>query len=184
MSDITGVSLRDRYAGTLLGLACGDALEGPLEFLKRDEIAGRFPTGVTEFMGGGWLELDPGEVTDDTQQALIVAESLTENGLDLGRLAAGLIAWFRGGPKDIGSTTRIALEALAAGAAPLDAGAAALAARGDRLPRPMARSCAALRSHCGFAGTPVVSFVPRWTARGSRTRKRVRRGERSRSTRP
>jgi ADP-ribosyl-[dinitrogen reductase] hydrolase len=122
MSDITGVSLRDRYAGTLLGLACGDALGGPLEFLKRDEFAGRFPTGVTEFMGGGWLELDPGEVTDDTQQALIVAESLTENGLDLGRLAAGLIAWFRGGPKDIGSTTRIALEALAAGAAPLDAG--------------------------------------------------------------
>jgi ADP-ribosyl-[dinitrogen reductase] hydrolase len=132
MSDITGVSLRDRYAGTLLGLACGDALGGPLEFLKRDEFAGRFPTGVTEFMGGGWLELDPGEVTDDTQQALIVAESLTENGLDLGRLAAGLIAWFRGGPKDIGSTTRIALEALTAGTAPLDAGAAALAARGDR----------------------------------------------------
>ena len=132
MSDITSISLRDRYAGTLLGLACGDALGGPLEFLKRDEIAARFPTGVTEFIGGGWLELDPGEVTDDTQQALIVAESLTENGLDLDRLAAGLIAWFRGGPKDIGSTTRIALEALAAGAAPLDAGAAALAARGDR----------------------------------------------------
>ena len=40
MSDITGVSLRDRYAGTLLGLACGDALGGALKFLKRDEIAG------------------------------------------------------------------------------------------------------------------------------------------------
>ena len=61
-----------------------------------------------------------------------MAESLTENGLDLDRLAAGLIVWFRGGPKDIGSTTRIALEALVAGAAPLDAGAAAFAARGDR----------------------------------------------------
>ena len=132
MSDITSISLRDRYAGTLLGLACGDALGGPLEFLNRDEIAARFPTGVTEFIGGGWLKLAPGEVTDDTQQALILAESLTESGLDLDRLAAGLIAWFRGDPKDIGNTTRIALEALAAGTAPLDAGAVALAARGER----------------------------------------------------
>ncbi len=167
MSDMTSISLRDRYAGTLLGLACGDALGGPVEFLNRDEIAARFPTGVTEFIGGGWLRLDPGEVTDDTQQALILAESLTENGLDLDRLAAGLIAWFRGNPKDIGNTTRIALEALAAGTAPLDAGAVALAARGEQVPRPrMAPSCAALRSRCGFAGIPIASFAPRWTARG------------------
>src|SRR5918995_638307 len=129
---MSSISLRDRYLGTLLGLACGDALGGPLEFVERDEIAARFPTGVTEFIGGGWLSLDPGEVTDDTQQALILAESLTDDGLDLDRLAAGLIAWFRGDPKDIGNTTRIALEALAAGTAPLDAGAAALAARGAR----------------------------------------------------
>jgi len=129
---MTDISLRDRYAGTLLGLACGDALGGPVEFLKRDVIAARFPAGVTEFIGGGWLDLDPGEVTDDTQQTLILAESLTAIGLDLDRFAAGLIAWFRSNPKDIGNTTRIALDALASGAAPLDAGAKALAARGER----------------------------------------------------
>lgn len=129
---MTIIPLRDRYIGALLGLACGDALGGPVEFLKRDVIAVRFPTGVTEFTGGGWLDLDPGEVTDDTQQALILAESLTTNGLDLDRFAAGLIAWFRSNPKDIGNTTRIALEALAAGTAPLDAGAIALAARGEQ----------------------------------------------------
>ncbi|MCD6057983.1 MAG: putative ADP-ribosylglycohydrolase [Thermomicrobiales bacterium] len=132
MTEKTSISLRDRYAGTLLGLACGDALGGPLEFLHRDEIAARFPTGVSEFTGGGWLRLAPGEVTDDTQQALILAESLVENGLDLDRLAAGLIAWYRSNPKDVGTTTRIALEALAVGTAPLDAGAAALATRGER----------------------------------------------------
>jgi ADP-ribosyl-[dinitrogen reductase] hydrolase len=132
MLDLTSITLRNRYAGVLLGLACGDALGGPLEFLDRDEIAVRFPTGVTEFSGGGWLDLDPGEVTDDTQQTLILADSLTDDGLDLDRLTAGLIAWFRAGPKDVGNTTRIALDALAAGAAPLDGGAAALAARGER----------------------------------------------------
>jgi ADP-ribosyl-[dinitrogen reductase] hydrolase len=132
MSDITSISLRDRYAGTLLGLACGDALGGPVEFLNRDEIAARFPTGVSEFTGGGWLKLAPGEVTDDTEQVLILAESLTDKGLDLDRLATGLIAWFRRNPKDIGNMTRIALEALAAGTAPLEAGAVSLAARGER----------------------------------------------------
>jgi ADP-ribosyl-[dinitrogen reductase] hydrolase len=126
------ISLRDRYAGTMLGLASGDALGGPLEFLKRDEIAARFPTGVSEFIGGGWLGLDPGEVTDDTQQALILAESLTVNGLDVDRLGTMLVAWFRSDPKDVGNTTRVALEALMAGTAPLDAGASALAARGER----------------------------------------------------
>jgi ADP-ribosyl-[dinitrogen reductase] hydrolase len=132
MSYMTEISLPDRYVGTLLGLACGDALGGPVEFLNRDVIAARFPAGVTEFIGGGWLDLDPGEVTDDTQQALILAESLTASGLDLDRLAAGFIAWFRSNPKDIGNTTRISLEALAAGTAPLDAGAVALAARGEQ----------------------------------------------------
>ena len=84
-------------------------------------------------------------MTDDTQQALILAESLTANGLDLDRFAAGLIAWFRSNPKDIGNTTRIALEALAAGTAPLEAGAIALAARGE---------------HCAAANGGVMRCAP------------------------
>ena len=132
MGEGPGVSLEDRYAGTLLGLACGDALGGPLEFLARDEISARFPSGVTEFIGGGWLHLTPGEVTDDTQQALILAGALTEIGLDLDRLAEGLLAWLRSNPKDIGNTTRVALEALAAGTPPAESGQAAVTARGEQ----------------------------------------------------
>jgi ADP-ribosyl-[dinitrogen reductase] hydrolase len=55
---------------------------------------------------------------------------LTEEGLNLDRFAAGLVAWLRSNPKDVGSTTRVALEALAAGAPPLEAGAEALRRRG------------------------------------------------------
>jgi ADP-ribosyl-[dinitrogen reductase] hydrolase len=123
-------SLADRYAGVLLGLACGDALGGPLEFREREAIAAEFSEGVREFVGGGWLQLAPGEVTDDTEQALILAGALTEEGLNLDRFAAGLVAWLRSNPKDVGSTTRVALEALAAGAPPLEAGAEALRRRG------------------------------------------------------
>jgi ADP-ribosyl-[dinitrogen reductase] hydrolase len=130
--DVGEISLADRYAGTLLGLACGDALGGPVEFISRQQIAIDFPGGVTEFIGGGWLHLEPGEVTDDTQQTLILAEALTADGLDLERFSAGLLAWYRSNPKDIGNTTRVALEALASGTPPLEAGAVAVAKRGER----------------------------------------------------
>ena len=132
MSARSSVAMAERYAGTLLGLACGDALGGPVEFRHCDDIAAEFPDGVTEFVGGGWLHLEPGEVTDDTQQAIILAAALTTDGLDLDRLAAGLITWFHSDPKDIGSTTRIALEALATGTPPFAAGAVALENRGER----------------------------------------------------
>lgn len=130
MTEAAG-SLGDRYAGVLLGLACGDALGGPVEFLTRHDIVARFPDGVREFIGGGWLDLDPGEVTDDTQQTLILADALTAEGLDLDRFAAGLIAWMRSDPKDIGNTTRVSLTALANGTPPLEAGLAAVRERGN-----------------------------------------------------
>jgi len=130
MAGEPAVSLADRYRGVMLGLACGDALGGPVEFLSRETIDQTFPEGVTEFVGGGWLKLFPGEVTDDTQQALILARCLTENGLEMNAFAEGLIRWFKSNPKDIGNTTRAALEALANGVSPLESGMVALAARG------------------------------------------------------
>ncbi|HYO30461.1 MAG TPA: ADP-ribosylglycohydrolase family protein [Thermomicrobiales bacterium] len=120
-------SLIDRYAGCLLGLACGDALGGPVEFLSRQEVAAAHPDGVREFRGGGWLHLNPGEVTDDTQLTLALARALTERGLDLDLFAAELLAWYHSDPKDIGTTTRRDLEALAAGVEPERAGAVAVA---------------------------------------------------------
>ena len=74
------IDLQDRYRGVLLGLACGDALGGPVEFLSRDDIATQHPGGLREFIGGGWLDLYPGEITDDTQMTLAIARSLAEKG--------------------------------------------------------------------------------------------------------
>ena len=130
--DVTPASLDDRYRGVLLGTACGDALGGPVEFVSRTDIAERFPGGVREFVGGGWLDLDPGEITDDTQQTLILCRALTTDGLDLAAFGEGLLEWFRSAPKDIGNTTIVALKALADGASPHESGEIALAARGER----------------------------------------------------
>ena len=55
----------DRARGCLLGLAVGDALGGPLEFLSPEEIQTRYSgEPVREYVGGGWLsrqELEAGE---------------------------------------------------------------------------------------------------------------------------
>ncbi|WP_255683371.1 ADP-ribosylglycohydrolase family protein [Luteimonas sp. MHLX1A] len=69
------IDLKQRYLGSILGLACGDAIGGPVEFYRR----GRFPE-VTGMHGGGKFQLQPGEWTDDTAMALCLAESLLECG--------------------------------------------------------------------------------------------------------
>ncbi|MEU9738661.1 ADP-ribosylglycohydrolase family protein [Micromonospora chersina] len=60
-----------RAAGSLFGLAYGDALGKPTEFLTVAEIVRRYgPAGPRELTG------DPALVTDDTQMALAVASAL------------------------------------------------------------------------------------------------------------
>jgi ADP-ribosylglycohydrolase len=62
-----------RAAGSLFGLAYGDALGKPTEFLRMPEIIQRYGPG-----GPRDLEGDPALVTDDTQMALEVAGALRE----------------------------------------------------------------------------------------------------------
>jgi len=69
---------KNKYTGSLLGLAIGDALGAPLEFAK----PGSFQA-IDDFHGGGMFKLNAGEWTDDTSMALCLAESLTRcNGFD------------------------------------------------------------------------------------------------------
>jgi ADP-ribosyl-[dinitrogen reductase] hydrolase len=110
------VDLLERYTGCLIGLATGDALGGPFEFRSREEIAAEYPNGVREMTGGGWLDLEPGEITDDTSMALDIARSLAIDGqTHIDDLASRFVAWFHSNPKDIGNTTRASLTLLASG---------------------------------------------------------------------
>lgn len=63
----------DRYKGSLLGLAAGDALGTTVEFMS----PGSFDPLET-IVGGGPFGLNAGEWTDDTSMALCLAESLIE----------------------------------------------------------------------------------------------------------
>lgn len=67
------MELIERYRGSLLGLAVGDALGTTLEF----EPPGTF-TPIDDMIGGGPFHLKAGEWTDDTSMALCLAASLLE----------------------------------------------------------------------------------------------------------
>lgn len=111
----TGLLRRwDRALGAYLGLALGDALGATVEFMTPREIAHAFAAqgGVHRHMvGGGWLKLAPGQVTDDTTMSLALGEALLRaqaegQPFDTRLMADGLVAWWRGKPVDCGNTCR------------------------------------------------------------------------------
>jgi ADP-ribosylglycohydrolase len=63
----------NRYLGCLFGLAAGDALGAPVEFLSREDILAQYgPQGITEYKA--WGSFPAGSFTDDTQMSLATAE--------------------------------------------------------------------------------------------------------------
>ncbi len=66
------MELRDRYRGSLLGLAVGDALGTTLEFSQPGSFV-----SLEEMAGGGPFALKPGEWTDDTNSGYSVYFSVT-----------------------------------------------------------------------------------------------------------
>ncbi|HOR00248.1 MAG TPA: ADP-ribosylglycohydrolase family protein [Anaerolineae bacterium] len=119
----------ERARGCLLGQAAGDALGAPIEGMARDRTL-RHNGGVRDYADArtqwtgqlGRAHL-PGLYTDDTQQALLIADVLVERRgfdadlareryLELARPAPGLP---RGAHRATGGTFRAALQRMAAG---------------------------------------------------------------------
>jgi ADP-ribosylglycohydrolase len=97
----------DRVVGAMLGLACGDALGAPAEFLSGQELRERYGR-LTEMVGNHTWE--PGEWTDDTAMALCVAGGILVRPEDpVAPIGENFLAWKAGRPKDIGNTTADAL---------------------------------------------------------------------------
>lgn len=107
------MNLQARFRGCLLGLACGDALGAPIEFMS----VGNFHP-VEDFRGGGIFKVQPGQWTDDTAMALCLADSLIScRSFDPTDQMKRYVRWYREGYMsstgacfDIGSTTKASLE--------------------------------------------------------------------------
>ncbi len=122
----------DRARGALYGLAIGDALGMPTQLLSRPQIVERWGPLLTGFepappghpIAAG---LPAGAVTDDTEQAVLLARLLLAGPVEPRELAAALVAWerdmaARGSLDLLGPSTRRAVDAVLAGTPPQEAG--------------------------------------------------------------
>lgn len=109
---MAGIKLIERFRGSLLGLAIGDALGAPIEFEKRDTY-----TPVSAYRAGGPFNLKEGQWTDDTSLALCLGFSLVEKrDFVPADIMKRFHSWWREGYMsctghcfDIGNTTKAAL---------------------------------------------------------------------------
>lgn len=86
-------TLRERFLGSLVGLAIGDALAAPAQ----NAAPGSFEP-ITSLRGGGPFELPVGAWSDDTAMALCLAESLLEsNGFEPRDQVDRYLRWQREG---------------------------------------------------------------------------------------
>jgi ADP-ribosyl-[dinitrogen reductase] hydrolase len=100
----------DRARAALLGVAVGDALGATAEFMTPAQIRDRYGV-LREIVGGGWLKLSPGQVTDDTELTLCVARGIVRTKRwNLWPIADRFARWLSGGPADVGATCRRGIE--------------------------------------------------------------------------
>ena len=105
----------DKAIGMFIGLAVGDALGAPLEFLDSREPSNY----ITKYMKGGHHNMSKGEWTDDTAMAYAMAQAFIDNKGEFNPHAImnNFKAWHddgkfipRGYCFDIGGTTQRAIE--------------------------------------------------------------------------
>ena len=105
-----------RARGVLLGLAAGNVLGVPVEFLATAErIASEYPGGLSEVVRQDRPE---SPYDDDLALALILGEWLADGGLDLEQLAIRWVDWMRRDGRGIGGWTAKALAHIAAHGSP------------------------------------------------------------------
>ncbi len=96
--------IENRARAAFLGVAIGDALGATTEFMTVHEIQVKF--GVHQkIIGGGWLNLKPGRVTDDTEMSVYMARAILDaDGWELATIADYFAQWMKSRPVDIGTT--------------------------------------------------------------------------------
>lgn len=99
----------DKVAGALYGFAIGDALGAPTEFMNVADIKMKYGF-VSKYIGGGWLNIKPGAVTDDTQMMLCVIDAWMDTPKDANvfmfkhECARKFASWLATKPIDVGNT--------------------------------------------------------------------------------
>ena len=111
--------LQSKIKGSLYGFAIGDAMGATTEFMEKESIENKYGK-VTDIIGGGWLHLKAGDVTDDTQMMLCVCEAIEyardnswvedEEITMLDRCCENFVAWYKTNPPDVGGCCRSVIQ--------------------------------------------------------------------------
>lgn len=111
------ISRKDKILGSLIGFAIGDAMGATTEFMTQEDIKVKYGR-VDNIVGGGWLGLKRGEVTDDTQMMMCIINALMANDPIMSSEAPyeghriikeirwNFIDWLRSCPRDVGDSCR------------------------------------------------------------------------------
>lgn len=111
------IDQNDAALGALLGACVGDAAGAVLEFVEPAPTKTQVQWALT-MPGGGVWGVAPGQITDDGELMLCLAQALAESStFDLERIARTYAAWIDSPPFDIGTTTSRALGAARSGQA-------------------------------------------------------------------
>ncbi|WP_346832334.1 ADP-ribosylglycohydrolase family protein [Pseudomonas abietaniphila] len=127
------IDIRDRALAAFYGLALGDALGMPTQSLSREQIKQRFDCITTLTAADADQPIAPnmvaGSITDDTEQAVLVAELLIAGSgrIEPSDLAQSLIDWevvmqAKGSQDLLGPSTKRAIEMILAGHSPEESG--------------------------------------------------------------
>jgi ADP-ribosylglycohydrolase len=92
--------MNDNAIGCIIGALVGDALGGQVEFIKRRPIPHELISSADSMEGGGFLDLAPGQITDDGELTLCCLQSLLSNENAL----VWYNRWYASDPCDVGRT--------------------------------------------------------------------------------
>jgi len=122
---INTAALTESIKSALFGVAVGDALGIPVEFLHREYLK---MNPVTDMIGYGTHHMPPGTFSDDSSLTFCLAEALTE-GFNLSKIGDNFVNWYhfgywsaRGEVFDIGNATREAITQIRSNVKPELAG--------------------------------------------------------------
>lgn len=106
VTSLPATSLDDRALGAYLGYAIGDAMGASVAGMTPGEIILKYGA-LSRMIGGGWLGLKAGQVTDDTEMTLCVGRALAAaQGWHLKGVCTALADWLKGAPVDVGAACR------------------------------------------------------------------------------
>lgn len=104
------MNIYEKMFASYLGFAIGDALGATTEFMLPREIKATYDIHK-KIIGGGWLHLKPGHVTDDTEMCIALSDSIIESGgYNVYNTADAYVNWMKSKPVDIGNTVRKGLR--------------------------------------------------------------------------